>query len=162
MIGSSFTKIISVFETTDQFFFQILHQSSGSWDIIPLYFIAKMLCTLRSHQSKNLVKFYVSSQKSEILHFDGLLLSKPCVVSAKIVQKSYLSWHWTVIYRLKTNSLFDWKMMWEISWILTWTVKNLKIFTLMGCFLWKVCNVVVKNDSWFQKWHKEFGEFLHK
>ena len=38
-------------------------------------------------------------------------------------------------------------------------------------FLSKVCNVsakiiqtscVVKNDLWFQKWHKEFGEFSHK
>ena len=40
-----------------------------------------------------------------------------------------------------------------------------------GIFLSKVCNVwakkiqtscVVKNDLWFQKWHKEFGEFSHK
>ena len=39
-----------------------------------------------------------------------------------------------------------------------------------GIFLSKVCNVwdkilytscVVKNDLWFQKWYKEFGEFLH-
>ena len=29
------------------------------------------------------MKFYVSSRKSEILHFDGLLLSKSCTISAK-------------------------------------------------------------------------------
>ena len=29
-------------------FLQILHQSSGSWDITPLYFLAKILYTLRS------------------------------------------------------------------------------------------------------------------
>ena len=42
---------------------------------------------------------------------------------------------------------------------------------LDGLLLSKVCNVwakkiqtscVVKNDSWFKKWHKEFGEFSHK
>ena len=37
------------------------------------------------NQSTNLVKFYVSSQKSEILLFDGLLWSKSCIVSAKKV-----------------------------------------------------------------------------
>ena len=41
---------------------------------------------------------------------------------------------------------------------------------LDGSLLLKVCNVwakklqssVVKNDLWFQKWHKEFREFSHK
>ena len=37
------------------------------------------------------MKFQVSRRKSEILHFDGLLLSKSYKVSAKKVQKSYLS-----------------------------------------------------------------------
>ena len=41
---------------------------------------------------RNLVNFHVSSQKSGNLHFGGLLLSK-YKVSAKKVQKSYLSWH---------------------------------------------------------------------
>ena len=40
-----------------------------------------------------------------------------------------------------------------------------------GLLLPKVCNVwaiklqtscVVKNDLWFQRWHKEFSEFSHK
>ena len=40
-----------------------------------------------------------------------------------------------------------------------------------GIFLSKVCDVwakiiqtscVLKNNLWFQKWHKEFGEFSHK
>ena len=33
----------------------------------------------------------MSSGKSEILHFDGLLLSKLCTVSAKKVQKSFMT-----------------------------------------------------------------------
>ena len=39
----------------------------------------------------NLVNFNVSSGKPENLHFDVLLLSKAQKVSAKKVQKSYLS-----------------------------------------------------------------------
>ena len=50
-------------------------------------------------------------------------------------------------------------------------VKTLKICTLMGFFLSKVCNVsakiiqtscVIKNDLWFQKCHKKFGELSNK
>ena len=33
----------------------------------------------------------MSSGKSEILHFDGLLLSKSCTVSAEKVQKSFMT-----------------------------------------------------------------------
>ena len=46
----------------------------------------------------------MSSGKSEILHFDGLLLSKSCTVSAKKVQKSF-PWHWRVMKSLKKNWL---------------------------------------------------------
>ena len=40
---------------------------------------------------KNLVNFHGNSRKSENLHFHGLLLSIAYKVSAKKVQKSYLS-----------------------------------------------------------------------
>ena len=114
----------------------------------------------------NLVNFNASSDKSEHLHFDVLLLSIVYKVSTKKVQKSYLLWHWRVIQTMKKNSLLVWKMTWEIWWILTRAVKNLKICTSMWYLLSKVCNVwakiiqthcVVKNDLWFQKWHKKFG-----
>ena len=42
-----------------------------------------ILSTKGVHQSANLVKFHVSGRKSEILHFDGLLLSKSYKFSAK-------------------------------------------------------------------------------
>ena len=49
-------------------------------------------------------------------------------------------------------------------------VTSRKIFTLIGYFcrkyvmfeLKKYWDCVVKNNIWFQKWHKSFGEFLHK
>ena len=50
---------------------------------------------------KNFVKFNSSSQKSENLHFDGLLLSKAFKVLNEKVQKSDVSWHWRVIYKEK-------------------------------------------------------------
>ena len=40
---------------------------------------------------KNLINFNASSSKSENLHYDVLLLSMAYKVSAKKVQKSYLS-----------------------------------------------------------------------
>ena len=40
---------------------------------------------------RNLVNFNASSDKSENLHFDVLLLSTAYKISAKKVQKSYLS-----------------------------------------------------------------------
>ena len=85
----------------------------------------------------NLVNFNVSSGKSENLHFDVLLLSIAYKVSAKKVQKSYLSWHWKVIQTLNKNSFFVWEKTWEIWWILTRAVENLKMWTLMGYFCQK-------------------------
>ena len=84
---------------------------------------------------KNLVNFNASSGKS--LHFDVLLLSIAYKVWAKKAQKSYLSWHWRVIQTLNKNSFFIWKMTWEIWWILTRAVENLKICTFMGYFCQK-------------------------
>ena len=102
---------------------------------------------------KNLVSFNASSGK--------WIAYK---VSAKKVQKNYLSWHWKKIQTLKKNWLFVWKMTWGNWWTLTQLVESLKIWTLMGYFcrkylmfqqkkyrrtvLWKMTYI------WFQKWHK--------
>ena len=37
----------------------------------------------------------------ENFHFNGLLLSKVCIILARNVQRSYLSWHWRVMQNLK-------------------------------------------------------------
>ena len=59
-----------------------------------------ILATKEAYQITNLVKFHGRSQKSEILHFDGLLLSKWYKVSSKKVQKSYLISQWRVMQSL--------------------------------------------------------------
>ena len=48
-----------------------------------------LLSTKGVSQTTNLVNFFASSRKSEILHFDGFLLSKPYKDSAKKVLKSF-------------------------------------------------------------------------
>ena len=53
-------------------------------------FKGKLICGLKSG-IRNLVNFQTSSQKSENLHFDGLLLSKAYKVLDAKVQKSYVS-----------------------------------------------------------------------
>ena len=51
------------------------------------------------YESTKLVKFYVSSQKSENLHFDELLLCRSRTFLAKKVQKSLMT--------LKSDAKFE-------------------------------------------------------
>ena len=53
-------------------------------------FKGKLNCDLKK-DIRNLVNFHASSQKSENLHFDGLLLSKAYKVLDEKVNKSYVS-----------------------------------------------------------------------
>ena len=46
-------------------------------------------------------EFWLTTRKSQNLHFNGLLLSKVYNVWAKKLQRSYVSWHWTVRQYLK-------------------------------------------------------------
>ena len=53
-------------------------------------FKGKLTCGLQN-DIRHLANFNVSSQKSENLHFDWILLSKPCNDLDEKVQKCYLS-----------------------------------------------------------------------
>ena len=57
----------------------------------------------------------------------GFLLSRSYKVSAKTVQKRYLSWHWRVMQSLKNNWLAVSNMRWKIWWISIQPLKSLKI-----------------------------------
>ena len=94
---------------------------------------------------RNLVSFNASSGKSENLHFDVLLLSIAYKVSAKNVQKNYLSWHW------KKDPNFKEKL----TFCLKNDMRNLVNFNpISGMSENLKSDCVVKNDLWFQKWHK--------
>ena len=113
------------------------------------------LCS--KNDTGNLVNFNASSGKSENLHFDVLLLSIAYKVSAKKVQKNYLSWHWKKIQTLKKNWLFVWKMTWENWWTLTRSMESLKIFTLMGYFCRKYVMFELKRYRGVVLWKMTYG-----
>ena len=91
-------------------------------------------------------------------HFNGLLLSKVYIVWTKKVERSYLSWHWTVMQNLKKNCLVAWKMTWEVWQIFTRPLESVKIETLWDPFAQsrkcvtlkfteELCVMVMKNDT---------------
>ena len=118
-------------------------------------FKRKLTCGLKN-DIRNLVNFHASSQKSENLYFDVLLLSIAYKVSAWKVQ-NYLSWHWKEIQTLKKNWLFIWKMTWGIWWTLTWAVESLKICTLMGYFCRKYVMFELKRYRGVVLWKMTYG-----
>ena len=71
------------------------------------------------YDTRNLINFHASSQKSRNFHYHGLFLSTAYKLSGKKVHESRLSWHWRVIQTLKKNWLFVWKMTRGTWWILT-------------------------------------------
>ena len=132
VLGSKFSKFLS-----------FLKQISFSSNFAPLFsvmrhnlctFLAEIVHTLKkgASQSTNLVKFHLNSQKSKILHFDGLLLPKWYQVAARKVQKSYISWHWRVMQSLKKNWLLGFK--YDMKDLVNFhpTTQNPDDFTLMG------------------------------
>ena len=91
------------------------------------------------------MKFHVSSQKIEILHFDGFLLSKSHKVSAKNVQKSYLSWCWRLTQILKKSWHVVSNMTWGIWWIFTQSLKSPKISLRWAIFVQSIWGLSYKN-----------------
>ena len=89
----------------------------------------------------------MSSRKSEnlmveSLHFDGLLLSKSCTVSAKKVQKSYEKFKEKLTCSLKHDirNLMNFHP----------TTQNSENFTLMGSF----CPIFHDTEQWCKIWIK--------
>ena len=136
-------------------FLQILHQSSGSWDITPLYFLAKILyfkepikvqiwwnftwaveslkfCTLMGSFCPNHVQFQLKKYSTR-----STRRRKKVQELSLITLNSHLNF-------LKKNSLFVWKMTWDIWWILTWAVNNPKICSFMGYFCQKYVTCELK------------------
>ena len=127
---------------------------------------------------RNLVNFHASSQKSENLHFDWMLLSKAYKDLDEKVKKSSASWHWRVMQSLKKNWLLVPKMTWGIWWILMRAVASLKICTLMCYFCRKYimfepkkyrgvmchnteewCKIWGGTDLCFGKWNEKLCKF---
>ena len=88
-------QILSIFKITNQFLlkFCIILQCHEKYFLSTFWLKFYVLSTKGAYESTHLVKFQASSRKSEILHFDGLVLFKSYKVSAKKVQNSYHTWH---------------------------------------------------------------------
>ena len=87
-------------------------------------------------------------------HFNGLLLSKVYIVSAKKVQRSYLSWNWRRIQKLWEKSTCRFKIGIRIWQILTRALKNLKDFCFNGLLLSKVYIAWAKKvERSYLSWH---------
>ena len=119
-------------------------------------FKEKLTCGLKN-DIRNLINFHTSSWKSENLHFDVLLLSIAYKVSAKKVQKNYLSWHWKKIQTLKKSWLFVWEMTLGIWWTLTRALESLKICSLMGYFCRKYVMFKLTKYRGVASWKITYG-----
>ena len=116
---------------------------------------------------RNLLNFFGNSRKSENLHFNGLFSPIAYKVSAKKVQKSisYDTDERSKLWR-KTNFFF---LKNEMKSLVNFNMSSGESHNLHfhGLLVSKVSNFwakkvrrscVLKNELWFQKWHKEFGE----
>ena len=114
------------------------------------------------------------------MYFDKILLLKVYKISAKNVQRSYVSWYWRVIQNLKKNRFVVSKMttIWSIliqaleslwnmhfHWSLSCKVYNIWPKKVLRSIFydteesWKVWR---KTDLWFGKWHEKFNKFSSK
>ena len=151
MLRSSFTKFLPFLKQRINFssnfaaFFSVMRHKSSI-----LFYI---LSAKGAYQITNLMKFHVSSWKSEILHFDGFLLFKSYNVSAKKVQTRNLSWHWRVKQSLKKNRLVVSNMAWGIGWIFTQPLESLNISLRWALFVQGIQGWSYKNAGSYLSWH---------
>ena len=82
------------------------------------------------------MNFDPSTQKSQKLNFNGLLLTKMYNVWVKKAQRNYVWWHWILMQNLKKKSLILFpKITWGIWQIFTRAPESLKIGNLIGSFI---------------------------
>ena len=123
--GETFPNSFCHFPNHKSVFLQILHHFLVLWEITPLYFLAEIWYTF--NKSKSLVKSHVSSQKSEILHFDTLFLSKWYYVSAKKCTEELSLMTLKSDSKFEEKLTFDFNMTWGIWRIFTQATRSLKI-----------------------------------
>ena len=117
-----------------------------------------MIFTKEAYQSAKFQTFDCSGEISPNLYFDRLLLLKVYKISAKKVQRSYVSWYWRMVKNLKkTDFLFQkWQEFGEF-----WSKRYNLHFD--WSLLYKVYNVWPKNvQRIYISWHRSFKRFEEK
>ena len=94
-------------------------------------FKGKLTCGFK-YDLRNLVKFHTATQKSEIFTSMGSFWRKYIKFELKKIQRSYLSWHWTVMQNLNKPDLVVSKIAWGIGLTSIRALKSLKNCTLKG------------------------------
>ena len=110
-------------------------------------FERKLTCASKNDM-KNFANFHQSViRKSEKLNFYWVFLSKIENVWAYNLQKSYVSWKWRMMQKLKKTWLVYSKLTWRIWWFFTRALENLKNLHFNGLLLTKVYNVWAKKST---------------
>ena len=170
-------------KATSTGFIQILHHCSASCEITLLYFSSRSFIWFGQKEPIKAQNFRISTTHvkfHQICTCDKLLLLKVYKISAKKVERYYVSWHWRMMQILKRNWLVVLKLTWVIWQILTQALNSLKNLHFNRLLLTKVYNVWAKKKSteelffltlksnkkvWkkidmrFGKWHEEFRKF---
>ena len=165
LVGWKFTKFLMSYLKPHVSFSLTLHQSSMSWEITLLYLFSWNFIWFGQKEPIKVQNFTLLTAhlKFHKLYFDRLFLLKVYKISAKKVQRSYVSWHWKVIQNLKKNWLVVWKKTWGIWQIFTRALKILKNLHFDWFLLCKVYNVWPKivqmifheTEDWCKIWKKK-------
>ena len=153
-----------MFETTSQFFLNVASLFSIMRDDSSILFELKLYMIWRKRTNQN-AKFQTldcSLNISPNLYFDRLLLLKLHKISAKKLQRSYVSWPGRVVQNLKKNWHVVSKMT-RIWWILTQALKSLRKVHFHWFLLCKVFNVWPKKvQRSYLSWHWRVMQNLKK
>ena len=153
-----------IFKATSQFFFKLCISLQCHGRSLFCTFLVETLYDLgkRSPSKGKNSNFWLLREISPNLYFDRLLLLKVNKYWAKIVQRSYVSWHWRMMQNLKRNGLSVSTLTWGIRRILTQALESLNNLHFNGLFLTKVYNAWAKyrrvmfnsTEDWCKIWRK--------
>ena len=179
--GENFPNSSCYFSSHKSVFLQILHHSSVSWDITPLYFLDKILYTFNK-RSLSKYKFGEISREQSKVQNSALWWALFIQSIIRFELKKYRG----VVFHDTEQCCKTWinpdivvsQMAWGIVWTFIRALKSLKNCTLMSSFCSKHimfqlknfkgimchdtegwCKIYRKTDSWLEKWHEKFGEF---
>ena len=131
-------------------FLQILHHSSVSWDINPLYFFSwNFIHFQRKEPMKVQIwwNFTWAVKSMKFCTLTGSFCPNHIKFQLKKVQRSYLSWHWRVMQSLKKNWLVVSNMTQGICWIFTEPLRSLKISFRLALFVQSIQGLSYKNTE---------------
>ena len=122
-----------------------MHHSSVSWEITLLHFSSRNFKLFWQKDPIKVPNFRLLISAN--FYFDTLHLLKVYKISAKKLQRSYVSWHWRRTQNLKKSLVSKMTRIW---WILIWALKSLKNlhFDLsLSCKLYNVWSKKVQRSK---------------